>query len=145
MDATSRLEGRAGTSAAVAFPDADEEVTRSVLVIGMIGIALVHLLDLPGTIEDAPALAWAFGGVIVTSLILAEYLRRTGSTLAWLLCGGLAAAVLLGYVLSRTIGIPGLTTEDVGNWGEPLGIASVVIEAAVVWLAGTTFAGRVTS
>jgi hypothetical protein len=50
-----------------AYSRAPEAVTRSVAVVGLLGIAMVHLLDLPGTIEDAPTLAVAFTGLIVAT------------------------------------------------------------------------------
>jgi len=34
-------------------------------------------------------------------------------------------------VLSRTTGLPG-TTGDIGNWSEPLGLASMLVEAAFI-------------
>jgi hypothetical protein len=45
----------------------------------------------------------------------------------WAAAGVLAAAIMLGYVLSRTSGLPAATL-DVGNWTEPLGLASLVAE-----------------
>jgi Na+/proline symporter len=117
-----------------------ELVSRPVVVVGLLGIAMVHLLDLPETIEDAPSLALAFTALIIGSLVAAELLRRRGSN-ARLLFSGLLA----GFVLSRTIGIPGLTTDDIGNWTEPLGLASMLIEATVVWLTGVILVKRMTA
>jgi hypothetical protein len=39
-----------------------------------------------------------------------------------------------GYVLTRSVPVPG-DAGDVGNWLEPLGVASLAIEAVVVILA----------
>jgi len=44
----------------------------------------------------------------------------------------LSISVLLGYIVNRSIGMPG-ATEDVGNWFEPLGFLSIVIELFAVW------------
>jgi hypothetical protein len=52
----------------------------------------------------------------------------------WTASGSLAATVIVGYVLSRTTGLPS-STDDIGNWGEPLGIASLFVEASLVALA----------
>lgn len=145
MDAQPRVDrvGVVATSPRTGVEDR-EEVTRAAVVVGLAAIALIHLMDLPETIEDAPSLAVAFTGLIVASLVVAEFLRRRGSTLRWLFAGGLAAATLLGFVLSRTIGIPGLTTDDIGNWGEPLGLASILVEGIVVWLAALQLVSRMT-
>jgi len=41
--------------------------------------------------------------------------------------GGVALAALLGFVYSRTVGLPG-GGDDIGNWWEPLGLASLFVE-----------------
>ena len=51
----------------------------------------------------------------------------------WQAAAGLSASVILGYVLSRTTGLP-QATDDIGNWSEPLGIASLFVEGAVIAL-----------
>jgi hypothetical protein len=40
-------------------------------------------------------------------------------------------SAIAGYVVSRTTGLPN-ATGDVGNWGEPLGVASLFVEGTVV-------------
>ena len=56
--------------------------------------------------------------------------------LAWL---GWAAGMLLGagpfigYIATRTVGVPG-DPHDVGNWGYWIGTVSLIVEAALVTL-----------
>ncbi len=40
----------------------------------------------------------------------------------------------MGYVLSRTTGLP-QATGDIGNWTEPLGLASLFVEGGVAAVA----------
>ena len=40
---------------------------------------------------------------------------------------------LIGFILSRTIGLPS-ATDDIGNWKEGLGLASMFVETGVVLL-----------
>lgn len=47
-----------------------------------------------------------------------------------------AALVLAGFIVNRTGGMPN-ATDDIGNWLEPLGLASMAVEAAVIWFAGS--------
>jgi hypothetical protein len=101
---------------------------------GMLGIALIHLLDVIGKIKETPYLGVMYIALMVASVVVAFYLLHTGSTLAWAAAGLLAAATLLGFVLSRTTGLPN-ASDDVGNWTEPLGLASMFVEGAVVILA----------
>jgi hypothetical protein len=39
----------------------------------------------------------------------------------------------LGFLINRTIGMPN-AMDDIGNWAEPLGMISLLIEAAVIWI-----------
>jgi hypothetical protein len=48
--------------------------------------------------------------------------------------GGIAALTFAGYAVNRTWGMPG-AMDDVGNWLEPLGLASLFVEGAVALLA----------
>ncbi len=107
---------------------------RAVTATGLLGIALIHLLDLPGKIHETPYLGVAYLGLIVASLVLAEALLRHDDRRIWTASAGLALAVMVGFVINRTVGMPG-ATEDIGNWLEPLGLASLFVEGAVTLLA----------
>jgi hypothetical protein len=105
--------------------------SRIVVIIGLLTIALIHLLDLPDKIEETPYLGVAFIALIIGSLVLAGVLSVQDNRTALLAAGGLAAAVIVGYAISRTTGMPG-AMDDVGNWLEPLGLASLFVEGTVV-------------
>ncbi|OLZ63545.1 hypothetical protein AV521_38570 [Streptomyces sp. IMTB 2501] len=109
----------------------DEPARRAVTALGLLGIALIHLLDLPGKLKETPYLGAAYILLIVASVAVAEYLMRRHDRRAWLAATVLAAAVLLGYVVNRSVGLPG-AMDDIGNWLEPLGLASMFVEAVVV-------------
>jgi hypothetical protein len=114
---------------------------RAVAVVGLAGVALVHLLELPGQIKETAYVGVLFIGVIVAALAAAEWLIRADDPRAWLAAGGLALSVMAGYAVSRTTGLPA-ATEDVGNWLEPLGLASLFIEGLVVLLSVQTLRER---
>src|SRR2546430_6106558 len=116
----------------VSYQDASPR--RAVATIGLLGVALIHLIDLPGKMEETPYLGVAFIGVVIASLLLAGGLVVRPDRTVWLAAGALAAAVFVGYVISRTTGLPA-ATEDIGNWREPLGLASLFVEGTVVLLA----------
>jgi len=105
---------------------------RCAAVIGLVGIAVIHLLDVNDKLEETPYLGVLFIGLIVTSLIVAELLVRADDPRVWLAAGTLAALTILGYVISRTTGLPGDGGADIGNWTEPLGLASLLVEGIVV-------------
>jgi hypothetical protein len=106
---------------------------------GMLAIALIHLLDVIGKIKETPYLGVMYIALMVASVAVAFYLLHSGSALAWAAAGLLAVATLIGFVLSRTTGLPD-ASDDIGNWTEPLGLASMFVEGAVVILAGYALA-----
>jgi hypothetical protein len=99
-------------------------------IAGLLGIAWIHFLDLSDKLEETPYLGVAYIGLIVGCLAAVVLLARRDRR-GFLVGGGLAAATILAYVLSRTTGLPA-ATDDIGNWTETLGIWSLVVEGAVV-------------
>jgi membrane protease YdiL (CAAX protease family) len=119
----------------------NDAVARTVGVLGLGGIALIHALQAPEAFEETTYLGVLFIGAILASLALSTALSRTSDERAWTAAGGLAAAIMLGYVLTRTSGLPDATL-DVGNWTEPLGLASLVAEGLVLCVTAGVLASR---
>jgi hypothetical protein len=113
-------------------------VTRAVGVVGLSGIALIHLLDSIGKFKETPYVAWMYIALMVGSVVVAAGLIHSRDRRLWLAAGLLASSAIAGYVLSRTVGLPN-ATEDIGNWTEPLGLASLFVEGAVVTVSGYAF------
>jgi len=106
---------------------------RAATVIGLLSIALIHVLDLPGKWTETRYLGVGYVLVIVASLVLAEINSTRSDKRAMHASAALAIAVLAGFIINRTVGMPG-ATEDIGNWSEPLGLASLFVEAITVWV-----------
>ena len=106
---------------------------RGATVIGLLSIALIHILDLPGKWAETRYLGVGYVLVIATSLVLAEINSTRNDKRAMYASAALAIAVLAGFIINRTVGMPN-ATEDIGNWGEPLGLASLFVEAITVWV-----------
>jgi hypothetical protein len=105
--------------------------TRATVAVGLAGIALIHLLDSIGKWSETRYLFWMYVGLMIASLATAGWVLFTRSRTALLAAAAVAASALVGYVVDRTVGMPG-ATDDIGNWTEPLGLASLFVEAAVV-------------
>ena len=86
-----------------------------------------------------------FVGLIITALLLAEAMIRADDLRVWLVAGAVSAVTILGYAISRTSGLPGDNGGGVGNWTEPLGLASLLVEGVVVLLVLGRLADRRTS
>jgi hypothetical protein len=109
----------------------DETTIRLVAIAALGAIALIHVLQAPAAFELAGYLGGLFVAAVVAAVLLAAALAVTGDRRALLAAGGLAALILLCYILSRTTGLPAVT-EDVGEWTEPLGLASMVAEGLLI-------------
>jgi hypothetical protein len=107
---------------------------RALAAAGLGAIAVIHLIDTPGKFEETPYLGVLFVALIAACLAVAELLVRRNSMLAWASGAVLAGATAAAYAVSRTAGLPGAPSDDIGNWAEPLGLASLLVEGIVVWL-----------
>ncbi len=117
-------------------------VRRALAAMLLLGIALIHVLDVKDKFEEVPYMGVFFLGLIAISLILAELLVRTDDPLVWLAAAAVAGATILGYVLSRSTGLPGEGGGEVGNWWETLGLASLFVEGGLVLLASVRLTER---
>ncbi len=106
---------------------------RGVGFVGLLGVALIHLLDVIGKMSETPYLGVMYIGLMVASVIVAFALLHTGRPIVWMAAGGLAGLTLIGFILSRTTGLPS-ATDDVGNWKEGLGLASMFVETGMILL-----------
>jgi hypothetical protein len=104
-------------------------------VVGCLAVAAIHVIDqggVPGTKgpEYVQILYYALevAGVLAAALLLTKHARAGG-----LLSLGVAAGPIVGYVLSRGPGLPDYT-DDIGNWAEPLGVVSLVVEGILLIL-----------
>jgi hypothetical protein len=116
----------------------DAQTSVPVLVVAAslaLAIAVIHLQDqggLPG--DQSPVwLKYGYYMVEVSSTISAALIIR-GKTFGWLLVLGSSIGPMTGYILSRTVGLPG-DPGDVGNWGYVLGSVSLVVEGSFSVLA----------
>ena len=104
---------------------------RAVMSVGLAGIGLIHLLDAIGKYHETRYVFWMYIALILGCVVTAGAVLFTRVRATFLLAAGLAASAAAGYVLSRTTGLPN-ATGDIGNWTEPLGLASLFVEGAVV-------------
>ena len=105
---------------------------RVAVGLGLASVAAIHILDLPGKFAETPYLAAFYVALIIASFVLTERLFVAGTRRDFLAAAALSTAVIVGFTINRTVGMPG-ATGDIGNWLEPLGLLSIVVEAFVLW------------
>jgi len=100
-----------------------------------LAVAIIHLQDQGGLLgsQSPTYLRDGYYMVEIGSTLAAGLLVR-GKIVGWVL--GLAATIgpMTGYLLSRSVGIPG-DPGDVGNWGYLLGAVSLVVEGTFIVIA----------
>ncbi|WP_407288786.1 hypothetical protein [Streptomyces sp. BP-8] len=91
--------------------------------------AVVHLLLVPEHLEEVAYMGILFLVGSVALLVAAAGLARPRPLPAWLLGTAVSAGMVLGFALSRTVGLPDY--QEVG-WDPPYGVLSMVAEVAFV-------------
>lgn len=104
----------------------------------LLATAAIHAYEVLGA-----DVAFLIGGFIAAAAGTAAgaYLLFTRAPrLGWILGGLTALLTFIGYIVTRATPVPG-DQDDFGNWLEPLGIASLVIEAILVGMAVWVLSG----
>jgi hypothetical protein len=116
-------------------PDADV-VARAVAAVALAALAVIHVVDLPGTLGPTPLVGIGYFGIIALAMLAGAVMIVRSHWLAWTVAAGLAAAAMGGYVLTRSLSGGFLGDHgDVGNWRCPLGIAALSVETLIILLA----------
>ena len=134
IEAPSRAREATVASSAAAPTAAADHTARGVGVVGLAGIALIHVIDSSGKLSEAQYMFWLSMALIAGTLGAAAMLLRRDARLAWAAAAAMSGATIVAYVLSRTTGLPGFA-GDIGNWAEPIGTASLFVESGVFLLA----------
>ena len=110
-----------------------DPAVRAAGAIGLMAVGLIHVLEIQGQLSGAAWLTVGFVLLAASAPVVGLWLLARPSSVAWqigvLVCLGAAG----GYILTRSIAVPG-DTGDRGNWLEPLGVAALFIEGIVVIL-----------
>jgi len=102
-------------------------------IAGLGAVIAIHTTELSGKIEETMYLGFGYVLLIAASIVSIVMLAQRDIR-GWALGGATALATLIGFVLTRTTGLPG-ASGDVGNWGETIAVWSLIAEVLVVALA----------
>lgn len=104
---------------------------RLIAAAGAITESISHLPLIMGSLSETPWLGVGYLLLSVAGLLLAMLLVTGDTTAVWASTIVLATLALIGYILSRTTGLPQVS-EYKGHWGYPLGVVSIVGEATMI-------------
>ena len=112
-------------------------VYKTVKISSWLGIVLIlatgiiHVLDAPDSFQDALYKGWLFYANGLAALAAAYGIYKGRHVWGWDLGLLIAAGSFIGYVISRTFGLPFIPAEP-DAWLEPLGVASLFTEGLFV-------------
>jgi uncharacterized membrane protein YfcA len=92
-------------------------------------VGLIHLINSPEDLAEGSYTGLLYLANFVGALAAAVGIYR-GKRWGWTLGFLVAAGAFAGYVISRTVGLPGLPVET--EWLESLGVLSLVVEGLFV-------------
>ena len=101
-------------------------------VILILATGVIHVIEAPDSFYEAAYKGWLFYANGFGAVAAAYGIFR-GTRWGWRLGLVIAMGSLLGYVASRTVGLPYLPAEPEA-WLEPLGVASLLAEGLFIAL-----------
>lgn len=92
-------------------------------------VGLIHFVDAPDSFSETFYKGALFTANGVGAIIAAVGIFLDRKDLGWTLGALVAGGAFVGYVISRTVGLPGI---GVDVWLEPLGLFSLLVEVLYV-------------
>jgi hypothetical protein len=99
--------------------------------LGLFGEAGAHVPVIEPHLVEAPYLGVGFVLLVTAGFYRAVRLAVGPDELVWAASGVVAALAVVGYVLSRSVGLPQIG-DDVGAWWDPLGVTAVSCELVTI-------------
>ena len=111
-------------------------IARAMGALALMALAVIHVVDLPGTLGPTLLVGIGYLGIITAALGVGAAMIAGSHWLAWAAAGAVAGVAMGGYILTRALpgGFLG-DHGDVGNWRCPLGIAALSVETLIILLA----------
>jgi hypothetical protein len=109
---------------------------KTIAVVAIVATGLIHFVTARDSFGETTYKGLLFVANGVGALVAAVGVYRDRDW-GWLLGALVAGGAFLGYVISRTVGLPGLPAEP-DAWFEPLGVASLVAEAVFLMVFAVT-------
>lgn len=90
----------------------------------LILIGVIHLYMAPSEYEETAILGYLFVANFAGAVIAAVGIRRQAAW-GWVLGFWVAGGAIMGYIVTRTVGMPGMEVEE---WLYPVGVLSTLLE-----------------
>ncbi len=94
-------------------------------IVAIVVAGLIHLVQGPEQYAEAAYVGILFYLNAAGAGVAAYGIYRSAKTWGWGLGMFVAGGAMVMYVVSRTVGLPGM---DIQEWGEPIGLLSLIVE-----------------
>lgn len=91
---------------------------------------LIHFIGAPDNFDESVYKGFLFLVNGFAALVAAVGIYRGSKTWGWGLGLAVAGGAFVMYVVSRTLGLPGLGVDS--DWFEPIGLLSLLVEGAFI-------------
>lgn len=100
-----------------------------------VGVSVIHVQDQGGltVLKDPAYLGQGYRLLELAGILVAAVLLLRPQVRAWAVAAGVALGPIVGLVVSRSVGLPN-ATDDIGNWGETLGVEALATEGCLLAL-----------
>jgi len=96
--------------------------------------AAVHVPVLSKHLAEVPYIGVEFIVLVVACLLFAAAAPAWDTAALYAVAAITCTLAVAAYITTRVATLPGLA-DDVGNWGEPLGVVAILAESAAVIVA----------
>jgi hypothetical protein len=83
--------------------DDTDLITRTVAALALAALAVIRVVDLPGTLGPTPLVGIGYFAIIAAALLAGGAMIVRSQWLIWSVAGGLAVLAMGGYVLTRSL------------------------------------------
>jgi len=102
---------------------------------------VIHAFETPETLGEVRYVGMLFALSVVGALLAAVGIAR-GERAGWWLGLLVAGGAIAGYLVSRTVGMPGFRENSWEQFAEPMGVLSLIVEGLFVAAAVNVLAPR---
>ena len=74
---------------------------RAVGALALVALAVIHVVDLPGTLGPTPLVGIGYLGIIAAAVLIGGMLLARSHWLGWAAAAAVAVSAMAGYVLTR--------------------------------------------
>ena len=108
---------------------------RAVGALALAALAVIHVVDLPGTLSPYRLVGIGYLGIIAAAVLIGVVLISRPYWLAWAVAAAVAVSAMGGYILTRALPESFLGDHgDVLNCHCPLWIAALSVKSVIILL-----------